>query len=63
MAGRILTATKRFGESGQGDLKRLVDHDGEFRLRVGDYRLFLQLDLAGRKALVLRVLHRSEAYR
>jgi len=44
-------------------LRRLVDHDGEFRLRVGDYRLFLQLDLAGRTALVLRVLHRGEAYR
>jgi mRNA-degrading endonuclease RelE of RelBE toxin-antitoxin system len=63
MARRVLTVVDRFAETGQGDLKRLVDHGGEFRLRAGDFRAILQLDLGGHSAVVLRVLHRSDAYR
>ena len=36
---------------------------GQFRLRIGDYRARYELDHANRRIIVLRVQHRSEAYR
>lgn len=36
---------------------------GQWRLRVGDYRVLYVIDDADRTVLVTRVLHRSEAYR
>ena len=36
---------------------------GRFRLRVGDYRIIYELDRGRRLITVLRVQHRSEAYR
>jgi mRNA interferase RelE/StbE len=61
-AMRILTALDRFARTGEGDVKRLQDIEPpEFRLRVGDYRLFF---VNINDALeVRRVLHRSDAYR
>ena len=61
-AMRILTALDRFARTGEGDVKRLQDIEPpEFRLRVGDYRLFF---VNINDALeVRRVLHRREAYR
>ena len=61
-ARRILTALDRFARTGEGDVKRLQDIEPpEFRLRVGDYRLFF---VNINDALeVRRVLHRSDAYR
>ncbi len=38
-------------------------HRGRFRLRMGDYRAIYELDRANRRVTVLRVEHRSEAYR
>ena len=61
-AMRILAALDRFARTGEGDVKRLQDIEPpEFRLRVGDYRLFF---VNINDALeVRRVLHRREAYR
>jgi mRNA interferase RelE/StbE len=61
-AMRILTALDRFARTGEGDVKRLQDIEPpEFRLRVGDYRLFF---VNINDALeVRRVLHRRQAYR
>jgi mRNA-degrading endonuclease RelE of RelBE toxin-antitoxin system len=61
-AMRILTALDRFARTGEGDVKRLQDIEPpEFRLRVGDYRLFF-VNIADALE-VRRVLHRREAYR
>lgn len=36
---------------------------GQFRLRVGGYRIIYELDRVRRSIIILRVQHRSEAYR
>ena len=46
-----------------GDIRKLEDRPGEWRLRVGDYRVIFGRDSANRVILVLRVLHRRDAYR
>jgi mRNA-degrading endonuclease RelE of RelBE toxin-antitoxin system len=59
---RILHALHRFTASGTGDIKVLQAAAEEFRLRVGDYRLFFVMtdeDVVE----VRRVRHRREAYR
>ncbi len=43
-----------------GDVKRLVRHSPQFRLRVGDWRVLFEVE-AG-IVTVYRVLHRSKAY-
>jgi len=59
---RILQRLARFASGAAGDVKRLKDYDPvQFRLRAGHYRIrFRKLnDSIG----IVRVLHRSEAYR
>lgn len=36
---------------------------GQFRLRVGNYRVVYELDHANRRIVVVRIQHRSVAYR
>jgi mRNA interferase RelE/StbE len=59
---RILHALTEYGESGAGDVRTLTgEWQGHFRPRVGDYRViftFLKDEI-----MVMRVRHRSEAYR
>ncbi len=50
----------RFFATGAGDVKRLKG-GAEFRLRSGDYRV--RFSIRQDTIRVLRVLHRSEAYR
>ena len=59
---RIHAAVGRFAESGQGNVKRLVGRDAEWRLRVGDWRVIFTIDHRARTVQVLRVRHRSAAY-
>jgi mRNA interferase RelE/StbE len=61
-AMRVLHALHRFSESGSGDLKALQGEVEEFRLRIGDYRLFF-VYTAEKAIEVRRVRHRREAYR
>ncbi len=43
-------------------VRELTDNRiGEYRLRIGDYRLIF--DLVGRDIIVLRVQHRKDVYR
>ena len=35
---------------------------GQYRLRVGSYRVVYELDHAGRRIIVVRIQHRSVAY-
>ena len=53
-AQRIREAVKRFAETGQGDVKKLTDVDPpEWRQRVGNWRVFLQLRGETRELYVL----------
>jgi len=61
-AMRIFTAIQRFAESGAGDIKELKGQAGEFRLRVGDYRIRFTNDADG-TIRIHAVRHRREAYR
>ena len=36
---------------------------GEYRLRVGDWRVFYDVDQESKAVVILRVMHRREAYR
>jgi mRNA interferase RelE/StbE len=58
---RIDAALTRYATTGHGDVKALKARDGEFRLRVGKWRVFLLLETPD----VVRVLgidSRGEAY-
>lgn len=58
---RVLDAVERFAASGIGDVRALGGQwRGRFRLRVGKWRAIF---LKEGGIVVLRVLHRREAYR
>jgi len=60
---RIIEALDRLtGEAPAGDVVKLAGADGEWRLRVGDWRVRFRRDGAG-VVQVLRVLPRGRAYR
>jgi mRNA-degrading endonuclease RelE of RelBE toxin-antitoxin system len=59
-ARRILLAVTEFGKTDQGDVKRLTDRDGLYRLRVGKWRLF-DLDTPG-AVRIHGIDNRGEAY-
>ena len=62
-ARRIERALHRFSETGHADIRRLVNVTPEaFRIRVGDYRVILELDDDRDEAHVLRVRRRDSAY-
>jgi hypothetical protein len=44
---RILLALTRYREIGQSDVKRLTDREGLCQLRVGQWRVFFDLDVPG----------------
>lgn len=43
-AMRILLTLTRYAENGDGDVKRLTDRESLYRLRVGKWRVFFDLD-------------------
>lgn len=58
---RVINAVDRFDESGVGDVRALSGPwRGRFRLRVGSWRVMFRRE---DDIVVLRVLHRREAYR
>jgi mRNA interferase RelE/StbE len=57
----ILLALTEYGNTGQGDVKRLKGKE-EFRLRVGDYRVRFER-LGDGTLKILHVKHRRDAYR
>jgi mRNA-degrading endonuclease RelE of RelBE toxin-antitoxin system len=61
VAKRVRDSVRRYAELGLGDVRRLTDVDPpEYRLRVGAYRALFAVHEA--HLLVLRVLHRKDAY-
>ena len=63
VAERVLEALARLAETGHGDLKYLRGSDDAWRLRVGDWRVKLVFDHAGRTITVLWVRPRGRVYR
>jgi mRNA-degrading endonuclease RelE of RelBE toxin-antitoxin system len=57
---RIVDAVNKYAETGYGDVKRLQGVDYEWRLRVGEWRVFFTLNA---DVLVLHVLSRGAAYK
>ena len=47
---RITRAIEAFAETGRGDVKRLTNADGAYRLRVGEWRVLFRLPLVEAEA-------------
>ena len=61
MAQRIIEKVEALRSDLAGDVKRLTNFTPEYRLRVGDYRVLFEVEVA--KVVIYRVKHRSDAYR
>lgn len=59
---RIVEALDRYAETNYGDVKRLVNLDAQFRLRVGPWRVLFDMDTESRTLIILHVLPRGSAY-
>jgi mRNA interferase RelE/StbE len=44
-----------------GDVKRLTNHQPEYRMRAGDWRALFEI--ADNEIIVYRILHRRKAYK
>lgn len=63
---RIIASLDRLREAYPvGDMRKMQGYDDLWRLRVGDYRIVMQIDLvtATITITVIRVGHRKEVYR
>ena len=60
-AGRIVDKLQGLEESLTGDIKKLTNISPGYRLRVGNYRVLLEIER--RNIIVYRVKHRRESYR
>lgn len=59
---RVLCAIGRLADDpGSADLRRLKGR-AESRLRVGDWRVIIELDVAARAIIIERILPRGRAY-
>ena len=45
------------------DLRKIKMKPGQWRLRAGEWRIILEIDLIGQVVHVLHIKHRREAYR
>ncbi len=65
-AQQMRAALARMAENAEAVRHRALTgprYRGRFRLRMGDYRAIYEMDRANRRVTVLRVQHRSDAYR
>lgn len=60
---RLLAAIHLLAETNRGDVAKLRDGSGRWRLRVGDWRAILRFDNPNGEMHILRVQHRRESYR
>ena len=58
---RVTAALERFASTGHGDVKKLQGRPNDFRLRVGKWRVFFDLDTPG-TILVTGIDNRGQAY-
>jgi len=60
---KILTALHLFCTTGKGDIETIKPFAGEYRLRVGEWRVRFALDAARAELVVLHVLIRGGDYK
>ena len=60
---RVLNGLNRLAETSTGDIKKLAGSDNDWRLRIGNWRVRFTFDGARQTIVILRVVHRREAYR
>jgi mRNA interferase RelE/StbE len=60
VARRVTGKIERMRNGLVGDVKRLTNFTPEYRLRVGDWRVFFEIE--GAAIVVYAVRHRSTAY-
>lgn len=59
---RLRQALEKFSQNPIGYSKKLISSElGEYRFRVGNYRIIF--DLSGKKIIILRIGHRREIYK
>ena len=58
---RVVKAIYQYAMTGMGDVKHLAGRPGRWRLRIGDYRVIMEV--TEEIIEVLRVGHRREVYR
>lgn len=58
---RVISALERLAATGHGDVKRLQGRVRDFRLRVGKWRVFFDLDTPG-VITVTGIDNRGQAY-
>lgn len=63
VAREVSEAVVRFAEEGAGDVARLRPPETGYRLRVRDWRVFMEIDRDAGTLAVIRVEHRSKAYK
>ncbi|MHB1627892.1 MAG: type II toxin-antitoxin system RelE family toxin [Bacilli bacterium] len=64
LIARITRAIEVFAETGRGDVKRLTNADGAYRLRVGEWRVRFRLVHREIQIMLIQaVLPRGEAYK
>ncbi|MGQ9555664.1 MAG: type II toxin-antitoxin system RelE family toxin [Anaerolineae bacterium] len=63
LARQVGRSLERLAETGHGDLIRLRQSEQGWRLRVRDWRVILDLDQASGTIRVIRMRHRSSAYK
>jgi len=61
MRSRVVRAVYQYAMTGIGDIKHLAGRPGRWRLRVGDYRVVMEV--TEEDIQVVRVGHRREVYR
>lgn len=62
VARRIWSSVGKLKENPYRHVKKVVG-DESFRFRVGDYRIFLDIDNQRPRILILKIDHRSTAYK
>ena len=58
---RVVERLRRLEDDLAGDVKKLTNHEPEYRMRAGDWRALFEV--AGDQIIVYRILRRGEAYR
>lgn len=62
VAKRIILSVDKLSDNPYRHVRKIVGSE-EFRLRVGDYRVFLDINNNELRVLVLHIGHRSTAYK
>jgi len=60
---RVMVALETFLEGNPVDIRKMQGTDNQYRIRVGDYRIVLEIIVIEGVSYVLRVKHRREVYR